>query len=141
MSHPLQILGQLDSLIQIVDINSRAEWQTVQIQTSWLLKKRTDLDLNYLQRQDVSGFSRTRVKSRFLFRENFEYKKTKRWTPIQVYQVTFVSVKLQPKWLDIPQEIICTSSNISFFLFLYICSLIQRLNSYGEYLMREVFCW
>ena len=54
-------------------------------------------------------------------------------THLQVYQVTFVSVKLQPKWLDIPQEIICTSSNSSFFLFLYICSLIQRLNSYGEY--------
>ena len=37
------------------------EWQTVQIQISWLLKKPTDLDLHCLQRQVISGFSRTRV--------------------------------------------------------------------------------
>ena len=35
--------------------------QTVQIQISWLLQKPTDLDLHCLQRQDISGFSRTRV--------------------------------------------------------------------------------
>ena len=34
----------------------------MQIQISWLLKKPTDLDLHCLQRQDISGFSRTRVK-------------------------------------------------------------------------------
>ena len=34
--HPLIILSQSDSLIQIVDINSDTEWQTVQIQISWL---------------------------------------------------------------------------------------------------------
>ena len=33
----------------------------VQIQISWLLQKPTDFDLHCLQRQDISGFSRTRV--------------------------------------------------------------------------------
>ena len=33
----------------------------MQIQISWLLKKPTDLDLHCLQRQAISGFSRTRV--------------------------------------------------------------------------------
>ena len=33
----------------------------MQIQVSWLLQKPTDLDLHCLQRQDISGFSRTRV--------------------------------------------------------------------------------
>ena len=37
--------------------------ETVQIQISWLLQKKpTDLDLHCLQRQSISGFSRTRVK-------------------------------------------------------------------------------
>ena len=35
----------------------------MQIQISWLLQKPTDLDLHCLQRQDIFGFSRTRVKS------------------------------------------------------------------------------
>ena len=48
-------------LIQVVDINSHAKWQTVQIQISWLLQEPTDLDLHCLQRQG-SVFSRTRVK-------------------------------------------------------------------------------
>ena len=34
----------------------------MQIQISWLLQKPTDLDLHCLQRQYISGFSRTRVK-------------------------------------------------------------------------------
>ena len=34
----------------------------MQIQISWLLQKPADLDLHCLQRQDISGFSRTRVK-------------------------------------------------------------------------------
>ena len=38
----------------------------MQIQISWLLQKPTDLDLHCLQRQGISGFSRTRVKSIFL---------------------------------------------------------------------------
>ena len=37
----------------------------MQIQISWLLKKPTDLDLHCLQRQGISGFSRTRVKYEF----------------------------------------------------------------------------
>ena len=37
----------------------------MQIQISWLLKKPTNLDLHCLQRQAISGFSRTRVKSQF----------------------------------------------------------------------------
>ena len=37
------------------------EWQTVQIQISWLLQKPTDLDLHCLQMQGISWFSRTRV--------------------------------------------------------------------------------
>ena len=36
----------------------------MQIQISWLLQKPTDLDLHCLQRQDISGFSRTRVKKK-----------------------------------------------------------------------------
>ena len=34
----------------------------MQIQISWLLQKPTDLDLHCLQRQGISGFSRTRVR-------------------------------------------------------------------------------
>ena len=61
MPRPFLIFGQSDNLIQIVDINSHTKWQTMQIQISWLLQKPTDLDLHCLQRQDISGFSRTRV--------------------------------------------------------------------------------
>ena len=43
-------------------MNSHTIWQTVQILISWLLQKPVDLDLHCLQRQDTSGFSRTRVK-------------------------------------------------------------------------------
>ena len=35
----------------------------MQIQISWLLQKPSDLDLHCLQRQGISGFSRTRVNS------------------------------------------------------------------------------
>ena len=52
------IFSQSDYLIKVVDIDSYTEWQTVQIQISWLP---TDLDLYCLQRQGISGFSRTRV--------------------------------------------------------------------------------
>ena len=44
-------------------MNSHSYWQTVQIQISWLLKKPSDLGLHCLQRQDLSGFSKTRVKA------------------------------------------------------------------------------
>ena len=63
MQCPFQIFSQSDYMIQIVDINSHTKWQRVQIQISWLLQKPTDLDLHCLQRQHISGFSRTRVKS------------------------------------------------------------------------------
>ena len=58
---PFITVSQSDYLIQIVDINSHTERQTVQIQISWLLQKPTDLDLQCFQKQDISGFSRTRV--------------------------------------------------------------------------------
>ena len=61
MPRPLLIFSQSDNLIQIVAIKSHTYWQTVPIQISWLLKKPTDLDLHCLQRQGISGFSRTRV--------------------------------------------------------------------------------
>ena len=38
MPRPLQIFSQSDYLIQIFYINSNTEWQTVQIQISWLLR-------------------------------------------------------------------------------------------------------
>ena len=37
----------------------------MQIQISWLLQKPADLDLHCLQRQGISGFSRTRVYKKF----------------------------------------------------------------------------
>ena len=52
---PLLIFSQSDNLIQIVDINSNTEWQTVQIQISWLLQKPTDLDLHCLQSRVYPG--------------------------------------------------------------------------------------
>ena len=60
MPRPFPIFTQSDCLIQVVD--SHTESQTVQIQISWLLQKPTDLDLHCLQRQGISGLSRTRVK-------------------------------------------------------------------------------
>ena len=62
MSHPLLIISQSDCLIQVVDANSHTEWQTVQIQISWLLQKPTDLCSYCFQRWGIIGFSRTRVK-------------------------------------------------------------------------------
>ena len=62
MPHPLLIFSQSNCLIQVVDTNLHTEWQTVQIQINWLLQKRTDQDLQCLQRQGTSGFSWTRVK-------------------------------------------------------------------------------
>ena len=59
--HPLLIFSQSGNLIQNVDINSYIEWQTVQIQISWLLQKPIALDLHCLQKQGLSVFSRTRV--------------------------------------------------------------------------------
>ena len=61
LPNPFLIFSQSDYLIQIADINSHTEWQTVQIQISWLLQKPTDLDLHCLQMQDILGLSRIRV--------------------------------------------------------------------------------
>ena len=58
----LLIFSQSDYLIWIIALNPHIWRQTVQIQISWLLQKPTDLDLHCLQRQGISGFSRTRVK-------------------------------------------------------------------------------
>ena len=61
MPHPLLIVSQSDFLVKVVDTNSHAERQIVQLQISWLLQKPSDLDLHYLQRQDISRTSQTRV--------------------------------------------------------------------------------
>ena len=61
MPRPLPIFSQSDYSIQVLGTNSNTEWQTVQILISWLLQKPTDLDLHCLQKQDISGLSRTRV--------------------------------------------------------------------------------
>ena len=55
MPHQFRIFSQSDYLIQIVDINSHTYWQTVQIQI------RIQLIWIYTVKQDISGFSRTRV--------------------------------------------------------------------------------
>ena len=61
MPWPFLVFSQADYLVLIVAINSQTYWQTMQIQISWLLQKPTDLDLHSLQRQGISGFSRTRI--------------------------------------------------------------------------------
>ena len=61
MPCPFLIVSQSNYLIQVVKINWHTEWQTVQIQISWLLQKPTDLDLHCLQSQGISRFSKTRV--------------------------------------------------------------------------------
>ena len=61
MPCPLLIFSQSVYLIQVVDTNLHTYPQTVQIQINWLLQNPTDLDLHCLQRQGISGFSKTRV--------------------------------------------------------------------------------
>ena len=61
LPHPLLIFSQSDYLIQIADINSHTEWQTVQIHISWLLQKPNDVDLHCLQMQGISRLSKIRV--------------------------------------------------------------------------------
>ena len=51
MLSPLIIDSQSDCLIQASDTNSNTEWQTVQIQIGWLLKKPTDLHQRCLQKR------------------------------------------------------------------------------------------
>ena len=52
MSHPFLIVNQSGYLIHIVDTNSHTEWQTLQIQISWLLQKPADMDLHCLQKAE-----------------------------------------------------------------------------------------
>ena len=82
---PLLIFSQSDYLILIADTNSHTEWQTVQIQIRWLLQKPTDLDLHCLQRQGISGFSRTRVKL-------LDLTSTLTWISVTGLRVQFLSV-------------------------------------------------
>ena len=67
MPRPFLILSQWDYLIPIVAISSHTSWQTVYTQIRWLLQEPTDLDRHCLQRQGISGFSRTRVKALVIF--------------------------------------------------------------------------
>ena len=57
MPRPLIILSQSDSLTQIADINSDTKKQTADSD-----QKPTDMDQHCLQRQGISGLSRTTVK-------------------------------------------------------------------------------
>ena len=57
-AHPFLIVSQSDCLIQVVDINSHTEWQTVQIQFIWLLQKPTGLNLHCLLRHGMSCSAR-----------------------------------------------------------------------------------
>ena len=81
MPCPLLIFSQSDYLIWIVAINSHTEWQTVQIQNNWLLQKSTDLDLHCLQRQGISGFSRTWVNNLYILQRHIAYLNI--WAPLR----------------------------------------------------------
>ena len=67
----------------------------MQIQIGWLLKKPTDLDLHCLQRQCISGFSRTRVKQI----ENLEQSvvKTMRVGVGVRFYIDFIGTSASPK--------------------------------------------
>ena len=66
MQCPFKIFSQSDYLIQIVDTSSLTEWQTVQIQISWILRSQL-IWMYSLQKQGISEFSRTKVKMFFLY--------------------------------------------------------------------------
>ena len=53
---------------------------------SWFLQKLTDVDLHCLQRQDISNFSRTRVKE-FGLNKNLKKKKKKKREQISVAEM------------------------------------------------------
>ena len=60
MPHPHLIFSQSDYFIQIVAINSHTEWQTVQIQISWLLRSQliwiyTFAKVGYIRVQQDKG--------------------------------------------------------------------------------------
>ena len=96
MPCPLLFFSLSDYLSQTVDTNSNTEWQAVQIQISWLLQKPTDLDLYCLQRQDISGFSRTRVntgKNKHVFISKVHFQVIKGWSLIEVASKSGLTVK------------------------------------------------
>ena len=62
MPHPLVIFSQSDYLIQVVHSNVKYLMTNSADPDQLASKKPTDLDLHCLQRQGISGFSRTRVK-------------------------------------------------------------------------------
>ena len=63
MPHPFLIFSQSDYLIWVFDRNSHIQWQTVQIQISWLLQKPTDLNLHCLLGQGMSCSAREGLKT------------------------------------------------------------------------------
>ena len=99
MPHPFLIASQSDYLIQIVDINSHTEWQTVQIQISWLLQKPTDQDLLWLQKQGISGFSRTRVKTGSIWLQLWTYAS---FISTSLPVIPFLHSQTYPSYLAMP---------------------------------------
>ena len=93
MACPLLIISQSDYLNQVVDQNSHAEWQTVQIQISWLLQKPTDLDLHCLRMQGISRFSRTRVN---LVNINVKCRNMKKVPEKKKFPLVYVAVSCLP---------------------------------------------
>ena len=65
MPHPVLVFSQLNYLIQIVDINCILNGKQCRSRMVGFFKP-TDLDLHCLQRQDMFGFSRTRVKLHYM---------------------------------------------------------------------------
>ena len=105
----LLIINQSDYLIQVADINSHTELQTMQIQISWPLKP-TDLDLHCLQRQGVSRFSRTRIN----FTNNIITKKIPKhsvWNKILVIREVLPFPLYQKQLRYQPLTHLCPASN------------------------------
>ena len=69
----------------------------MQIQISWLLQKPTDLDLHCLQRQGISGFSRTSVKILHLFCHSSD--KLYSYFSMQTPNLTLVLLNPDMPWL------------------------------------------
>ena len=86
----------------------------MQIQISWLLKKPTDLDLHWLQKQEISGFSRTRVKqpmcSDSIFPEN-KYLVESNCKSILLYNRVFNCFKQHVYYVSINSFIYYVSKN------------------------------
>ena len=72
MPCPFQIFSQLDYLIQVVDINSHTEWQTVQIQISWLLRSQLIWIYTVCKRRIYPGSAGLGLRFLFCFGFPFE---------------------------------------------------------------------